>query len=79
MGQYADLFEAPPKEPSPAPLAVGMSATVSPDAAAQSLKLARRYNMPPAVADQFKDEFVTRAKSEDAQKLFDTKAPRLGS
>lgn len=75
MGQYASLFG---EDKPDAALAVGFAADTSPDAAAQANAIARRYNLPPQVAQTFAEDYKARASTEDARAVFD-KAPRLAS
>lgn len=77
MGTFADLtddgFAA-----SSAALGVRLNADAAPDKAAETLKLARRYNLPPMLAEQFAEDYKARAQTEDAHETF-KRAPRLGS
>lgn len=61
-----------------AALAVSLESQANPDKAAEALALARRYNMPAAVTEQFVEDYKARAKAEDARKVFDV-APKLGA
>lgn len=77
MGAFADLtdegFSA-----KQAALGVRLNADASPEKTAEALQLARRYSIPPAVAEQFAEDYRARAKTEDALETF-KRAPKLGS
>lgn len=70
---YDSLFDEPSGK---AALAIGSAG--SPDKAAEAATLARRYNLPPAVAAEFAEDYKARAKVEDARDAFD-RHPRLGN
>lgn len=76
QSKYDALFED--MRPASAALAVQGARATSPDAAAEANALARRYKLPPAVAEQLAEDYKARAATEDARAAFD-KAPRLGS
>lgn len=61
-----------------APMALRFAAPESPDKAAEANALARRYGLPPAVAEAFAEDYKARALSEDGAEIV-KRAPRLGS
>lgn len=67
-------------EPSPgsaqANLALTVGAESNPDEAAGAAKLARRYQVPPAVAEMFRKDFENKAKVEDGRRALES-APKL--
>ena len=84
MNDFSDLTDSAYEQErkkalaATAPLAVSVASTKSPDAAAKAMSLSRRYNVPPAVAEQFAEDYSARAKQEDAQNVM-ARAPKLGS
>jgi hypothetical protein len=84
LGDFSDLTDSAYEQErkkalaATAPLAVSVASTKSPDAAAKAMSLSRRYNVPPAVAEQFAEDYSARAKQEDAQNVM-ARAPKLGS
>lgn len=74
--QYDDLFDADPKTKAAANLRFAVP--VNPDQAARDTTLARRYNMPPAAAEMFREDFEVRAKVDDGMAVLEQR-PRLRS
>ena len=88
MGAYNDLFDDEPAPPAPGParpyadlfednprpnMLVGVQA--NPDEQAERQRLAKRYNIPPEIADE---TFKARAKLDDANAAME-RAPALRS
>lgn len=79
MGQFADLIdEAQTASPASASLATRLATQTPPDRAAEALQLARRYKLPPGVADTFVEDYKARAVIEDSAAIYE-RAPRLAS
>ena len=73
MGRFSDLI-ADDRAPL-ADLAVGL-AERSPDEAAESAKLARRYSVPTGVAAEFREDYRKKAEADDARAAM-ASAPKL--
>lgn len=65
MGRFSDLVEddAAPR----ANLALQFGVQASPDEAAESAQLARRYKLPTAVVSEFREDYRAKAKADDAK------------
>jgi hypothetical protein len=74
--QYDDLFDADPKTKAAANLRFAVP--VNPDQAARDTVLAKRYGMPPAAAELFRNDFEERAKVDDGMAVLEQR-PRLRS
>jgi hypothetical protein len=61
-----------------ASLAVELNADAQPDRVAEANAIARRYNMPPALAEHFLEDYKAKAKSDDTAAAL-KRAPKLGS
>lgn len=71
--QYMDDHEG---RPDPAKLNVQFGVEKNPDQVAADAELARRYNLPTELVTEFKPEYETRAKVDDATKAM-SDSPRL--
>lgn len=75
MGAFDDLFDdGADKIRANAALRFGIEA--QPDAAARDQTLARRYGLPPGVIEQYRPDYETRAKVEDAAPTLE-QSPKL--
>lgn len=73
MGRFADLVD---DDAPRANLALQFGVESSPDETAEAVKLARRYNLPPGVALEFREDYRAKAKADDAKAAVEN-APKL--
>lgn len=75
MGDYADLRDAAP-EASQAKLNLRFGIDSSPDDAAESVKLARKYRLPQGLVSEFREDYRQKSQLDDAREVVD-KSPKL--
>lgn len=76
MVDFAQYLDGADDEQKKAGVNLLQGVKTNPDEAAANAALARRYGLPPAVVEQYKPDYETRAKTEDAAAALDG-APRL--
>jgi hypothetical protein len=75
MGRFSDLID----DPTPrANMAMRLGVETTPDEAAETAQLARRYGLPAGVVSEFREDYRKKAKTEDAQAAIEG-APKLKS
>ena len=74
MGKYSDLFDDGKDTQANFNLRFGIEA--QPDDEAKKAELAKRYNLPVGVISEFKPDYETKAKADDAQAVVD-QSPKL--